>query len=316
MTGVSTVGADVAGVSGSAPVLSVDLGGTNMRAAVVDAAGRILTRTVTPTPRDAPCTEALDRLLASVRDRGGGRGSFSSVVVGVPGRVDYAAGRLDHAPNLPPSWRDDLTETNLGRHFDVPVHLANDADLAAVGEAYHGAGSGYTDVVYITISTGIGAGVVLDGRLLRGARSLVEIGHTILALDRVDADEAATSELLAAGRALGRRAAAADVTERGAHLVDLVRSGDVVAGRVWDATMQAAAATIVNLVHLFSPDVVVIGGGVGRNGSLVHDPVRAMLDRFGPRGPNASVELAEARLGDDPGLIGGAAWAHAVGCTS
>ncbi len=300
--------------SAAAPgrVLSVDLGGTNMRAAVVDAGGRILVRAVAPTPRDAPCTEALDALMASVRDQGGGRGCFGSIVIGVPGRVDYAAGRLEYAPNLPPSWRDALSIANLGRHFDALVHLANDADLAAVGEAYFGAGRGHTDVVYITISTGIGAGVVLDGRLMRGTRSLTEIGHTILALDRLDSGEPATSELLAAGRALGRRAAAANVAERGSGLVDLVRSGDAIAGQVWNDTMQAAAATIVNLTHLFSPDVVVVGGGVGRNGALVRDPVLALLDRFGPRELVTPIEVVEAELGDDPGLIGAAAWSLAV----
>jgi len=300
------------GTAASGQVLSVDLGGTNMRAAVVDADGRILERAVAPTPRDAPCTEALDGLMASIRDRGGGRGCFSSIVIGVPGRVDYSAGRLDHAPNLPPSWRSSLTVTNLGRHFDAPVHLANDADLAAVGEAYFGAGRGYADVVYVTISTGIGAGVVLDGRLLRGTRSLAEVGHTILALDRLDSGEPATSELLAAGRALGRRAAAAGVTEQGPELVDLVRSGDDAASRVWNDTMQAAASTIVNLTHLFSPDVVVVGGGVGRNGALVRDPVLTLLERFGPRNLVTPIEVVEAGLGDDPGLIGGAAWPLAV----
>lgn len=296
----------------SGQVLSVDLGGTNMRVAVVDAEGRILERATAPTPRDAPCTEALDVLMESVRDRGGGRGCFGSIVIGVPGRVDYAAGCLEHAPNLPPSWPDALSVTNLGQHFDAPVHLANDADLAAVGEAHFGAGRGHTDVVYITISTGIGAGVVLDGHLLRGTRSLAEIGHTILALDRLDSGEPATSELLAAGRALGRRAAAAGVDERGPDLIDRVRSGDAAAGRVWSDTMQAAAATIVNLTHLFSPDVVVVGGGVGRNGALVRDPVLSLLDRFGPRDLVTPIEVVEAELGDDSGLIGAAAWTLAV----
>lgn len=167
-------------------------------------------------------------------------------------------------------------------------------------------------MVYITISTGIGAGVVLDGRLLRGTRSLAEVGHTILALDRLDSGEPATSELLAAGQALVRLAAAADITAQGSELVDLARSGDVAASGVWNDMMQAAAATIVNLTHLFSPDVVVIGGGVGRNGALVQDPARALIDRFGPRDLTTPIEVVEAELGDDPGLIGGAAWPLAV----
>jgi glucokinase len=251
--------------------------------------------------------------MESVRDRGGGRGSFESIVIGVPGRVDYCAGRLEHAPNLPSTWRDELTERKLAGHFDAPVFLANDADLAAVGEAYFGAGRPYTDMVYVTISTGIGAGVVLDGRLLRGTRSLAEIGHTVLALDHLNAGEPATAEELAAGPALDRNANRVGITARGADLVSLVEGGNRRASRAWDETMRAAGAAVVNLAHLFSPDVIVVGGGVGRNGTLVHDPVTDMLEQHGPQGLDVPIAVVEAVLGDDPGLVGGAAWPLAVG---
>lgn len=294
-------------------VLSVDLGGTNMRAAVVTSDGEIQVRVTEPTPHDARCPDALEQLMDSVRDRGGGRGSFDAIVIGLPGRVDYCAGRLEHAPNLPPTWGNELTEANLGRRFDAPVFLANDADLAAVGEAYFGAGKPYTDMVYVTISTGIGSGVVLDGQLLRGTRSLAEIGHTIIAVDRLAAREPATAEQLAAGPALDRNAGAVGVHARGADFVALVRRGDTKARQAWDATLQAAGAAVVNLAHLFSPDAIVIGGGVGRNGPLVHDPVARMLEHHGPRCLDVPIDVVEAALGDDPGLVGGAAWPLAVG---
>lgn len=294
-------------------ILAVDLGGTNMRVAVVDEHGQIRCRANAPTPRESRCPEALDQLMAAVRDQGGGQGSFDAIVVGVPGRVDYHAGRLEYAPNLPPTWVAELSEEHLATSFDAPVFLANDADLAAVGEAYFGAGHPYTDIVYLTISTGIGGGVVLDGQLLRGTRSLAEIGHTILALDRLDTNEPATAEHLTAGPALVRRAAELGVSERGADLVSLVRSGDPAAHRAWDDTMRAAGATVVNLAHLFSPDVIVIGGGVGRNDALVLDPVIDLLRRHGPHGLAAPIEVVQAALGDDPGLIGAAAWPQAIG---
>ncbi len=115
-------------------ILSVDLGGTNMRVAVVDEHGEIRYRANEPTPRDARCPEALEQLMASVRDQAGGRGTFDAIVVGVPGRVDYCAGQLEHAPNLPSTWVTELSEEHLATYFDAPVFLANDADLAAVGE--------------------------------------------------------------------------------------------------------------------------------------------------------------------------------------
>ncbi len=294
-------------------ILSVDLGGTNMRAAVVTADGEIEFRTTEPTPRRAPCPDALEQLMESVRELGGGRGAFDAIVIGVPGRVDYCAGRLEYAPNLPSTWVPELTEHNLARHFDAPVFLANDADLAAVGEAYFGSGQPYTDVVYITISTGIGAGVVLDGKLLRGTRSLAEVGHTIIAVDHLGTDQPSTAELLAAGPALHRNADAVGLDARGAELVSLIDSGDQLARQAWDLTMRAAGATVVNLAHLFSPDVIVVGGGVGRNGTLVHEPIAAMLELHGPQGVEVPIVIVEAGLGDDPGLVGGAVWPLAVG---
>jgi len=294
-------------------ILSVDLGGTNMRAAVVDPDGRIQLRATESTPRDALCPDALERLMDNVRDQGGGRGSFGAVVVGVPGRVDYNIGRLEYAPNLPPTWVAELTESKLAGHFDAPVHLANDADLAAVGEAFFGAGQGYADVVYITISTGIGAGVVLGGKLVRGTRSLAEIGHTIISVDNLDTAMPATAEGLAAGPALARRAAAMGIDASGADLVALVRGGDHRAGEIWDQTMQAAGSTVVNLAHVFSPDVIVVGGGVGRNGSLVTDRLTELLEEHGPQGLAVPIVVTEASLGDDPGLVGGAGWPTAMG---
>ncbi len=297
----------------SGNVLSVDLGGTNMRAAVVTADGEIQHRTTEPTPHDARCPDALEQLMASVRDQGGGRGAFDTIVIGAPGRVDYCAGRLEYAPNLPPTWVADLNEEHLARHFDAPVFLANDADLAAVGEAYFGSGQPYTDMVYVTISTGIGAGVVLDGKLLRGTRSLAEVGHTIIAVDHLGTEQPSTAEQLAAGPALHRNADAVGLDARGADLVSLVRNGDPKARHAWDLTMRAAGATVVNLAHLFSPDVIVIGGGVGRNGTLVREPLAAMLERYGPQDLQLPIDIVEASLGDDPGLVGGAVWPLAIG---
>lgn len=291
-------------------VLSVDLGGTTMRVGVVAPDGTLLQHEAEPTPHQDDCPESLERLMASVRDCGA---RFAAVVVGVPGRVNYREGRLEHAPNLPRTWLPELTENRLGRFFDVPLHLANDADLAAVGESWFGAGVGYGDVVYLTVSTGLGAGVILGGRLLRGARSLAEIGHTVLSLEALAAAGPATAEDLGSGTALAANARAVGVEADGAELVALVRAGDAGARAIWETTMLPVAATVVNLAHLFSPDAIVIGGGLGRNGALVLDPARDLLARHGPQGLPVPIAVAEASLGDDAGLIGGAAWVRATG---
>jgi len=296
-------------------VLTVDLGGTRMRAAVVDREGQILLRAEEPTPHESACPDAFMSLLDKVRDIGGGRGSFQSVVVGVPGRVDYLEGRLEYAPNLPPSWVDDLNCATLGRHFEAQVFLANDADLAAVGEAYFGSGRAFDDVVYVTLSTGIGAGAVYDGRVFRGHRSLAEVGHTVIAIERLLSGDPATAEQLGSGSALSREANAAGIGCDGPVIVAQARAGDAEALEVWGRTIRAAGIAIVNLAHILGPDAIVIGGGMGLNGDLVHEPVRRLLAEHGPRDPARPVQVVAAELGDDAGLVGGAAWELAVGLT-
>ncbi|MHB8467787.1 MAG: ROK family protein, partial [Acidimicrobiales bacterium] len=157
-------------------VLAVDLGGTNMRCAAVDEAGTVGHRLERPTPHDGTDTSALTALMAEVA---GNVTGCTSAVVGVPGRVDYRVGALEQAPNLPVTWPPMLTEARLSQTVGLPVALANDADLAAVGEAFFGAGRAFSDVAYLTISTGIGAGVVLGGLLVHGRRSLAEVGHAV-----------------------------------------------------------------------------------------------------------------------------------------
>jgi glucokinase len=285
------------------PVLAVDLGGTTMRAAVVDAAGRMWERYKAPTPKDADGPDAVIALANSLlRGR-----AVSSAVIGVPGRVHYGTGRLEHAPNLPRSWAASLTEATLRDLLGVPVALANDADMAAVGEALFGAGQRFVDVVYVTISTGVGAGVVLDGHLLHGARSVAEIGHTVI--DRIAARAwgPATVEELASGTALATHAAALGLDAIGAELVALI-DDDERARVVWAEAAEVAGLAVANLVHLFAPDVVVVGGGVGRTGERLLAPIRHALAVHGPSGLSEPVLVVSAALGDDAGLVGAAGW--------
>lgn len=287
--------------------LAVDLGGTQMRAAVVDADGELVLRRSNATPRSATCPDALMDLVGDVlADQAAER-----AVIGVPGRVDYRHGRLEHAPNLPPHWPDALTQLSLAEHLGVPVALANDADLAAVGEAYFGAGRGHADVVYLTVSTGIGAGVLLDRRLVAGSRSLAEVGHTVLDVAAGQKGEPASFENLASGTALARRAELAGLPADGARVVELVHDGDPEASRVWDDLVEVLSVGVSNLAFIFSPSAIVLGGGVGRNGDLLLEPIRKALDRHGPQDLPQPIEVLVAGLGDEAGLVGAAAWHRA-----
>lgn len=287
------------------PVLATDLGGTRMRAAIVSVGGDVRHRRVEPTPRDATCPDALVALVGGLLDTA----APESAVVGVPGRVDYGSGLLEYAPNLPESWLPALSEEELSAALGIPVALANDADLAAVGEAHLGAGRLYDDVVYVTISTGVGAGVVLGGRLVHGRRSLAEAGHTVIDRAAAARGEPATLEELASGTALARLAGEAGIEGGPPEVVVRVEAGDQTATSIWERVVEAAAIGVANLVHIYAPQVVVVGGGLSRAGNLLLDPIRAHLARSAP--PGLAVAVEGAALGDDAGLVGAAAWRQA-----
>jgi glucokinase len=289
----------------TAPVLSVDLGGTNTRVALVAPDGKILRRETRPTAAQDDRPSGLVELTREVADGSGAE----RAVVGVPGRVDHAAGRLEFAPNLPSAWAEHLTEGRLGEGVGLPVALANDADLAAVGEHRFGAGRGVSDMVYLTMSTGVGGGVIVGGRLLHGRRSLAEVGH--ITIDRHAKDEGRTFEGAASGTALNRLAGRAGLDARGAELVELVRRGDEAARQVGDEVIAAAGFGIASLAHVFSPELIVIGGGLGLNDDLLHPPLLAALEAYGPQGLADPIRIVRAELGDDAGLVGAAGWADA-----
>lgn len=282
-------------------VLAVDLGGTRTRAALVDADGAVLVRDAIDTPVAASRPDAVLALLRAV----GAAGTPRRAVVGVPGRVDHAIGRLEHAPNLPAEWAPALSAAALSEALGLEVALANDADLAAVGEARFGAGRLHRDVVYLTLSTGVGGGVILDGRLARGRRSIAEVGHMVIDLAAAARGEPCTFEQLASGTALARRAREAGLDLDGAGVVQAMRSGDERARAVFEAVADAAAVGVTNVAYCFSPEVVVLGGGFGLVPEL-RPPIRDRLARFGP--PGLVVEVVPASLGGDAALVGAAAW--------
>jgi glucokinase len=272
-------------------LLAVDMGATQLRTALVDFTGRILLRHARLTPRAQP-----DALAAAMRDtlKGAG-GRIAGAVVGVPGSVSYADGAVVRLPNLL-AWEGHISGRSLADAVGLPVVVANDADLGALGEHRYGAGKGVSDLVYVTVSTGVGGGAVLGGQLVHGRRSLAEIGWTV-----VDIEGGRTVEELGAGPAIERASGLDSAT-----LVARVRAGDDTATRHWQAATRALAIGVMNLVLCFMPERVVIGGGVSNAGDLLLDPIREWVAREGPR-MAILPEIVLAGTGDNAGLLGAAA---------
>jgi glucokinase len=287
-------------------VLAADIGGTQMRVALVGRDGQVLLRKSAPTPSEAEAAAALIDLIRSVgASEEGGR--VAHAVVGLPGAVDYRVGRLLWAPNLPDAWPDLLSRDKLSEQLDLQTYVANDADLAAVGEAAAHAGDRTTDMAYLTISTGIGAGVVLDGELVSGNRSLAELGHTVIDWRAWSNGHASTLEELASGTGVARQAREAGLGDLDAAAVAAAAAeGDPRATSIWSNAIAAGAAGVVNLVMSFSPSLVVIGGGLGRREGFF-GPLRQLVMRERAQFPD-DLDVVASCLGDDAGLAGAANW--------
>ena len=299
-----------AGFRMTRPVLAADVGGTQMRAALVDDKGRVLLRRSVPTPAEADVPASLTDLIASVAAERG-HGAASHAVVGLPGAVDYGAGRLLWAPHLPAQWPDLLSAEGLTEHLGLSVGIANDADLAAVGEAWFGAGAASHAVGYLTISTGIGAGVVNGGRVVRASRSLAEVGHVVIDWRAWRDGEPSTVEELGSGSGVTRQAVEAGLGAASSQEIEAsAAAGEPRAVAIWQQAIAACAAGVSNLVMSFSPNTVVIGGGMGRQDAFF-GPLRDMVLQRPGHHPS-DLTIVRSTLGDDAGLSGAAAWARAT----
>ena len=264
-----------------------------MRVALVSAEGSVHARVEIPTPTGDP--NSLARGLRSSLDNADA--SVAGAVVGMPGSIDYSRGEILKLPNLP-NWEGQISADRLSKDLGVPVLLANDADLAALAEHRYGAGLGSRDMVYVTCGTGVGAGVIIGGRLLHGAYSMAEIGHTI-----IDRDTGGTVESLGSGPALARLA-----RREAADVVAEARDGYAVALAQLGTVASDFGIGVFNLIHIFSPEIVVVGGGMSRAGDLLLDPVRGMLVGCGDTCPGSRARVVLAKGGADVGLKGAAAF--------
>jgi glucokinase len=305
------------------PVLALDIGGTKLAVAVVDGDGTTRGWQLAPTRREEGPEVVIKRLfeLGHAALEAAGSGPVAAVGISCGGPLDAAAGVLESPPHLP-GWIGVPIGRLASAEFGVPAYLENDATAGARGEHLFGAGTGVSTMVYLTVSTGIGGGAVIDGRLHHGsAGNGGEFGHVLverggrpcLSCGRRGCVEAYASGSSIAERAQEALAAGGDsVLARleGVTAADVSRAaaeGDALARRVWDETTELLGSAITDLVNVFEPELVVLGGGVTRSGSMLLEPIRAQVRReaMGPAARTAEVELA--RLGDAVCVVGAGA---------
>ena len=289
----------------AAVIGAIDIGGTKIAAGVVDAGGRVLTRTEWPTNADA--REALSRMGVFLLGCGF---KLEGIGVGCTGPVDPATGVVGDV-DLLPGWSGFGLVEHLTALTGLPVAMENDADAAALAEANWGVGAGARRFLYVTISTGIGAGIVLDGELYRGVDgSHPELGHQTIDASGPRCYCGATGcwESLASGPALEAwmrtNGAPAGLSAR--EICDLARSGDPLAVRATSRQAEYLGIGLANLVTVFCPDVIALGGGVMESASLLLEAAREEVRKRCGLVPFEKVTIVPASLGRDVALLGAA----------
>jgi glucokinase len=307
------------------PVLALDIGGTKLAAGVVTGDGRIHGWQVTPTRREEGPRRVLARLFDLGRKAVADAGLAEPAAVGVScgGPLNSAAGVLECPPHLP-GWIDVPIGGMAAAEFGMPSALENDATAAALGEFRYGAGRGTSTMLYLTISTGVGGGAVIGGRLHRGAAGNGgELGHVMVRPGgrRCSCGRLGCLEAYASGTAIAERAREALAEGRASTLSavesptaeDVSRAaaaGDPLAVEIWDETTWALGSAITDLVNAFEPELVVLGGGVTRAGALLLDPVAAAVARDAMPPAARTARIEPARLGAGVGVVGAGAVAH------
>ncbi|QFG24768.1 ROK family protein [Actinomadura sp. WMMB 499] len=304
-------------------VLAIDIGGTKLAAALVDGAGRVVAYDRVPTPNEPgrgaeDLWRALDALLDKVVAEGGGP-AITGVGVGCGGPMTWPEGAV--SPLNIPAWRGfPLRDRLRERHPGLPVRVHNDAICVAVGEHWRGAGRGRANVLGMVVSTGVGGGLVLGGRLVDGASGNAgHIGHVIVDPDGPPCGCGGRGCLEAVARGPGLVAWARERGWRpgepgtGVELAADARDGAPVAVAAMRRAGRALGVAIASATHLCDLEVVAIGGGVSQAGPLVFEPLREAFDAHARMDFARPLEIVPAELGQPAGLVGAAALIFAPG---
>jgi glucokinase len=298
-----------------APVLGLDIGGTKLAAGVVDRKGGVHSFLVEPSRAGEGPGPTLERLFElgrrAVEESGIAWPAIEAVGIGCGGPLDSERGILIAPPHLP-GWRDVPVRDLAERAFGLPTTLENDATAAAAGEHRWGAGAGASNMVYLTISTGVGGGVVIDGSLYRGASGNGgELGHVTIDWNGRPCrgcGRRGCLEAYVSGTSIAERAVEAGLPfSTAAEVSEAARAGDPGAVALWDETVEALACGLTSIVNLFEPELVVLGGGVTRSRELLLDPVRAAVRAGAMRPAGDAVDVVLSPFGDRVGVVGAAA---------
>ena len=306
-------------------VIGVDLGGTKISTAISTIEGNILANVVLPTKAEEGEAAVLGRIVQSIDEVIVGSSTsideIEAIGIGSPGPLDAKKGIIITTPNLP--FKNYNLVQPLKEKYNIPVYLDNDANAAAIGEYMFGAGKGKNSIVYFTVSTGVGGGAVLDGKVYRGHTSnALEIGHTTVDPNgpRCNCGNLGCLEAMSSGTAIAKKGKEAVSTnvETSLKKYDTVTSyevfkeaeaGDEVAKDIIDNALTYLGIGVANAIATFDPEMIIIGGGVSKAGDIVFDTVKKVVNKRCFKSMAESCEIVPAGLGSDAGVVGAVALA-------
>ena len=299
---------------------AVDIGGTKLALGVVDDTGRVLQKAEVPTDAARGFGHAMREITTLLRQCAQRAGTnLEGIGIGCTGQVDAVTGMLGKVHNLP-GWEGGNPVVFLAREFEVPVALENDADAAALGELYWGPGKARTPMIYVTVGTGIGVSVILDGRIYRGAGQChPEIGHQVIdpSGPLCTCGVHGCWESLASGPAVvawmeknaPKNYPRENLTAR--EVCSRAQDGEEWSRRAVDQVGYYLGLGLANLVNIFAPQTIVLGGSVMKSAALFLPRIQEVIRENCKLVPHEKIEITLASLGPEVGLIGAAqVWHH------
>ncbi len=307
--------------------IGIDVGGTGIKVGVIDDSLNIISEKSIPTCTSIPFPEQVERIAGCVLSAAEGAGltrdRIASVGVGIPGIANLATGEIIKCTNM--GWFHVPFREEFRKHLDVPLFIDDAANVAALAERVAGVSAGTASSVFITIGTGIGSGIIVNGKIWNGFHGIGgEIGHVILDLDGVPCScgNHGCLERYCSATALIRMAREAvaenqntlimkmvsnDITKIEARtVIDAAKENDPVASEVYSRYIDCLAQAVGSIVNLIDPEVIVIGGGVSKAGSFLLDPIRREFRKYVLYSDQPLPEIKLAVLGSEAGIIGAA----------
>ncbi|HHU92333.1 MAG TPA: ROK family glucokinase [Halanaerobiaceae bacterium] len=305
--------------------IGVDLGGTKILTALSNEQGDILNQVYIPTEAEKGQDYVIDNIIKSIdsllEEENIGREDIKRIGIGSPGPLNIREGLIYEAPNL--NWKNVPIGRILEERTGIKVNLENDANAAALGEKYFGAGKDVDNMIYITVSTGIGGGIIIDNKLLHGVKDTAgEIGHMVIMVDGplCGCGNRGCFEAVASGTAISKKARELAASKPDSLLYKLVEGelakidgkilaeaaekGDELALKIWDEEAYHLGIGIANLLNIFNPEAIILGGGVMKSLDLFKDKMMETLKEYAFASAYNSVEIRKAALGSEVGAKG------------